>query len=103
MKPILQIKNMYKEFPGVVALSNMHLEVREGTVHGLMGENGAGKSTLMKILIGVYQKTRGEMIWDGKEVNFKNTQEALNSQISMIHQELNLVPYLTVADRKSVV
>ena len=95
---ILKISDMNKEFPGVVALSKMQLNVKRGKVHGLMGENGAGKSTLMKILIGIYQKTSGSMIWKGKETDFENTQEALSAGISMIHQELNLVPYLTVAE-----
>jgi len=86
-----------KSFPGVHALSNCHFELRRGEVHALIGENGAGKSTLMKILAGVYQKDAGEVLVNGKAVEIHNPREALQHGIAMIHQELNLVPHLSVA------
>jgi methyl-galactoside transport system ATP-binding protein len=85
---ILQIKNISKSFPGVHALDNVSIDVRAGTVHALMGENGAGKSTLMKCLFGIYDPDSGEIILDGKSVHFNNSRQALDSGISMIHQEL---------------
>ena len=90
--------DIVKEFPGVRALKGVQLKVRPGKVHTLMGENGAGKSTLMKCLIGIHPPTSGRIIYDGKEVHFKTTQEALNSGISMIHQELSPVPERSVAE-----
>ena len=76
--------DIVKEFPGVRALKGVQLKVRPGTVHTLMGENGAGKSTLMKCLIGIHPPTSGKIVFEGKEIQFKNTLEALNSGISMI-------------------
>ncbi len=89
---VLEMTGIVKEFPGVRALKNVELRVRPGTVHALLGENGAGKSTLMKCLIGIYQKNAGKILFKGKEINFPNTHTALNSGISMIHQELSPVP-----------
>ena len=90
--------DIVKDFPGVRALKGVQLKVRPGTVHTLMGENGAGKSTLMKCLIGIHPPTSGKIIFEGKEVRFKNTLEALNSGISMIHQELSPVPERSVCE-----
>ncbi|MBO7711643.1 MAG: sugar ABC transporter ATP-binding protein [Lachnospiraceae bacterium] len=87
-----------KEFPGVKALDGVSLRVRPGTVHALMGENGAGKSTLMKCLIGIYHKTSGKIIYDGKEVDFNTTTDGLSNGISMIHQELSPIPERSVAE-----
>lgn len=95
---ILQMQDIVKEFPGVRALKGVQLKVRPGTVHTLMGENGAGKSTLMKCLIGIQAPTSGKIIYDGKEVHFKTTLEAMNAGISMIHQELSPVPERSVCD-----
>src|SRR5690606_6221607 len=86
-----------KEFPGVQALDHAHFELRAGEVHALVGENGAGKSTLMKILAGVYTKDAGRIHYKGQEVNLSNPRAAQNHGISIIHQELNLMPHLTVA------
>ena len=86
---LLKMEGITKEFPGVKALDNVNLTVKAGTVHALMGENGAGKSTLMKCLFGVYQKNAGKIYLEGKEVNFKNSKEALESGVAMVHQELN--------------
>lgn len=88
---ILEMTGIVKDFPGVRALDGVELKLRPGTVHALMGENGAGKSTLMKCLIGIYHKTEGTIKFRGKEVDFKGPLEALQSGISMIHQELSPV------------
>lgn len=90
--------DIVKDFPGVRALKGVQLKVRPGTVHTLMGENGAGKSTLMKCLIGIHPPTSGKIVFDGKEIRFKTTLEALNSGISMIHQELSPVPERSVSE-----
>ncbi len=86
---LLQMTNISKEFPGVKALDNVSLTVKRGTVHALMGENGAGKSTLMKCLFGMYSRDGGTITLEGKEVNFKNSKEALENGVAMVHQELN--------------
>lgn len=94
----LEAEGISKFFPGVKALDNVSLRVRPGTVHALMGENGAGKSTLMKCLIGMYRPDQGSIKIKGEPVQFRDTMDALRSGISMIHQELNLVPHMTVAE-----
>lgn len=93
---ILTMQNITKRFPGVLALDQCSLHLIKGEVHGLIGENGAGKSTLMKILCGVYQKDGGQVLLEGEEVSFTNTRQALEQGICMIHQELNLMPHLSV-------
>lgn len=95
---ILQMKGITKEFPGVKALDNAGIELRKGEVHALLGENGAGKSTLMKILGGEYSRNAGEVILHGKSVVFRNTDEAQKAGIGFVHQELNLIPQLSVAE-----
>lgn len=95
---ILKMKGITKTFPGVKALDNVSLEVKKGTVHGLMGENGAGKSTLMNILIGILQQDSGEIEFLGRKLNIRSTADALNAGISMIHQELCPIPEMTVAE-----
>lgn len=90
-KYILEMRHITKSFPGVKALDDVSLNVRPGTVHSLMGENGAGKSTLMKCLYGIYSLDGGEIILDGKKVNFENPAQALTNHVSMVHQELNQV------------
>ncbi|ADU69793.1 sugar ABC transporter ATP-binding protein [Pantoea sp. At-9b] len=94
----LEAEGISKFFPGVKALDNVSLRVKPGSVHALMGENGAGKSTLMKCLIGMYRPDKGTIRIKGEPVQFQDTMDALRSGISMIHQELNLVPYMTVAE-----
>ena len=86
---LLRMENINKTFPGVVALSDVSLTVKKGTVHALMGENGAGKSTLMKCLFGVYKKDSGKIFLNGRQVEFKNSADALESGVAMVHQELN--------------
>ena len=95
---LLEMKNISKEFPGVKALDNVSLTVRRGTVHALMGENGAGKSTLMKCLFGMYVKDGGSISLEGKEINFKNSKEALENGVAMVHQELNQALKRSVMD-----
>ncbi|MBB1514593.1 sugar ABC transporter ATP-binding protein [Tessaracoccus sp. MC1679] len=98
MTKLLELKNVSKTFPGVKALSNVHLDLNAGEVLGLCGENGAGKSTLMKILTGIYTPDPGAEIWlQGKRVEVRNTNHARDLGLSIIHQELNMVPDLTVA------
>ena len=94
---ILTMKGIDKSFPGVHALDHVNLEVRAGEVHALMGENGAGKSTLMKVLTGIYKKDSGTITYFGKEVEFQNTREAQDAGVVIVHQELNMVGDLTVA------
>ena len=94
---LLTMKGIDKSFPGVHALDHVNFEVRRGEVHALMGENGAGKSTLMKSLTGIYSKDSGSIIYEGKEVSFSNPREAQDAGILIVHQELNMVNHLTVA------
>ena len=85
----LEMRGVCKSFPGVKALDHAQLCLRPGKVHALMGENGAGKSTLMKCLFGIYSKDSGRIFLEGEEVNFKNSKEALEHGVAMVHQELN--------------
>lgn len=94
---ILTMKDIDKVFPGVHALDHVSFEVRRGEVHALMGENGAGKSTLMKVLTGIYKKDSGSITYEGKDVEFHNTREAQDAGIVIVHQELNMLGDLTVA------
>ena len=94
---ILTMKDIDKSFPGVHALDHVNFEVKKGEVHALMGENGAGKSTLMKVLTGIYSKDSGTITYEGKEVEFHNTREAQSAGIVIVHQELNMLGHLTVA------
>ncbi|MBP5097088.1 sugar ABC transporter ATP-binding protein [Pseudomonas protegens] len=95
---LLEVLNVSKGFPGVVALANVQLRVRPGTVLALMGENGAGKSTLMKIIAGIYQPDSGELRLKGRPVTFATPLAALQAGIAMIHQELNLMPHMSIAE-----
>lgn len=95
---ILVMEGIVKDFPGVRALNNVSLEARRGEVLALVGENGAGKSTLMKILSGVLRPDQGSIFYQGKKVQIKSPQHAREIGISIIHQEFNLIPYLSVAE-----
>ncbi len=95
---VVSMKEIQKSFPGVHALDDAQIELKKGEVHGLIGENGAGKSTLMKVLTGIYERDSGTVVVKGREVHYKTPGDALEDGISMIHQELNLMPHLTVAD-----
>ena len=95
---LLQMVGISKSFPGVKALDKVSLNVHRGTVHALMGENGAGKSTLMKCLFGIYAKDDGHIYLEGKEIDFKNSREALDNGVAMVHQELNQALKRSVMD-----
>ncbi|TIU38321.1 MAG: sugar ABC transporter ATP-binding protein, partial [Mesorhizobium sp.] len=95
---VLSATGISKRFGGITALSDVSLDLRPGEVHALMGENGAGKSTLMKILSGVYTDYEGTVAIDGQAVRFSGVRDAEDAGIAIIHQELNLVPELSVAD-----
>lgn len=96
--PLLEMHKITKIFPGVKALQDVDFDVRRGEVHALVGENGAGKSTLMKILAGVYVRDGGEVLFKGRPVNFTTPKQAQVAGITTIHQELNLIPYLTITE-----
>ncbi len=97
MRPIVEMKNVTKEFYGVAALRDVSFDLAQGEVHALLGENGAGKSTLTKIMAGVYEVTAGQLVIDGEPQSFKTPAEALQKGIAMVFQETSLVPSLTVA------
>ena len=96
--PPLEMHNISKTFPGVRALQNAQFDLRQNEIHALVGENGAGKSTLIKILSGVYSLDEGEILLDGQSIQPRNPTHAQALGISPVHQELNLEPYLTVAE-----
>ncbi|RKL63631.1 sugar ABC transporter ATP-binding protein [Thermoanaerobacteraceae bacterium SP2] len=95
---ILEMKGIYKAFPGVQALTDVNLSVERGKVHAICGENGAGKSTLIKILSGAYQKDQGDIYIDGKLVKINEPKDAMDLGIAVIYQEFTLVPHLSVAE-----
>ncbi len=95
---LLEMEGIHKRFPGVHALNDVKFDVRAGEVHALVGENGAGKSTLMKVLNGIYKKDAGTIVYKGKEETIESPIAAQKLGIGMIHQELNLMPHLSVSD-----
>lgn len=94
----LRVSNIEKSFPGVKALDKVNLAVKKGTVHAICGENGAGKSTLMKVIIGIYQQDSGQILIDEKVINNRNPIEARHQGISMIFQDINYIPEMTVEE-----
>lgn len=98
MEYILEMKDIYKSFPGVKVLEGVNLRIRPGEVHALMGENGAGKSTLMKILMGIYKADQGDIILQGQKTEMHGPRDAMDKGISMIHQELNTLLDMEVAE-----
>jgi len=94
----LEFKTISKGYPGVQALSNVSFGVEKGAVHGLMGENGAGKSTLIRVLSGDQSADEGSIVIDGEEQKYSSVRDAFNAGVIVIHQELQLVPELTVAE-----
>ena len=98
MEYLLRMKHIEKSFPGVHALKNVSLEIRPGEIHALIGENGAGKSTLMKILSGVIKKDGGQIFWMDHEIDIRSTVHSTEIGISIIYQELNLMPNLSIAE-----
>ena len=97
-QPLLEMRGICKEYPGVKALSDVDFSVYPGEVHALVGENGAGKSTLIKIIMGIEHADKGQIIYDGRETSFRNSLDAKNQGVSAVFQELSQVPYLTVAE-----
>lgn len=97
-RTILEMENISKSFGATQALSGIGFSLEEGEIHALLGENGAGKSTLIKILGGIYQPDTGMIRIDGKEVKMAGVQEAQETGIGIIHQEIVLVPYLSVSE-----
>ena len=95
---LLEMKGIHKSFPGVKALQNVGLQLKAGEVHALLGENGAGKSTLIKVLGGIYHAEEGEIYIDGQKAAINGVVAAREAGISIVHQELVLVPYMTVAE-----
>lgn len=95
---VVELKHATKKFPGVVAMRDMHIQIRPGEIHGLIGENGAGKSTLIKVLTGVYVPEEGEIYVDGKRQSFRNPVQAREAGIACVYQELNIVKMLPVVD-----
>ena len=97
-KVIVEAREITKRFPGVLALDRVNLRIISGKVNALVGENGAGKSTLMNILSGVYPEYEGEVCVDGEVQHFHSVTDAQQKGIAIIHQELNLIPYLNIAE-----
>ena len=95
---ILELREITKTFPGVVALDSVDLDIEEGEVHVLVGENGAGKSSLIKILCGIYYPDKGEITYAGSTYKPRNPTDALRAGIRVVYQEFNLLPYLSVAE-----
>ena len=92
------MRNISKAFPGVKALDDLNFDLKSGEVHGILGENGAGKSTLIKVLGGIYHPEQGEILIEGKRAHIQSVTDAKAHGISIIHQELMLVPHMTVAE-----
>lgn len=97
-KTLLKMRNIHKTFPGVYALDSVDFELEAGEIHALLGENGAGKSTLIKVIGGIYKADQGDIYIDGKKVEINHVKDAQKNKIAIIHQELVLVPHMTVAE-----
>ena len=95
---LLVMEHIDKQFPGVIALKDVHFSLRAGEIHALLGENGAGKSTLIKVLTGVEHMDNGTVVMDGKSISVKSPLDAQKHGISTVYQEVNLCPHLTVAE-----
>ncbi len=98
MAPVLELRNITKRFPGVVANDGVHLTLEEGEIHALLGENGAGKTTLMNILYGLYHADEGEILVRGQQVDIRSPSDAIALGIGMVHQHFMLVPVMTVTE-----
>src|SRR5262249_18983333 len=96
--PVLELRGITKEFPGVLANDHVDFDLRRGEVHALLGENGAGKTTLMNVLYGLYKADSGEVLVHGKPVTFHSPKDAIDHGIGMVHQHFMLIPVMTVAE-----
>src|ERR671931_1066469 len=96
--PVLELRGITKQFPGVLANDHIDFDLQRGEVHALLGENGAGKSTLMSILYGLYTADSGEILMDGKPVAISSPRDAIDLGIGMVHQHFMLIPVMTVAE-----
>ena len=94
----LEVKNITKHFPGVLANDQVSLNLKKGEIHALLGENGAGKTTLMNMVYGLYHPDSGQILVDGKEVQVTEPTDAINLGIGMVHQHFMLIPVFTVAE-----
>lgn len=94
----LLAENIIKRFPGVVAVNNVTFELRYGEIHGLLGQNGAGKSTLLRVIYGVYKPDYGNIYIDGRKVFLRNPRDARSHGIALVHQEITVIPSLTVLE-----
>ena len=95
---VIEMLNITKEFPGIVANDDITLQLKRGEVHALLGENGAGKSTLMSVLFGLYQPEKGKILKNGREVKIHNPNDANALNIGMVHQHFKLIEVFTVLD-----
>ena len=98
MTPILELRGITKQFPGVLANDHINLTLEKGEIHALLGENGAGKSTLMNILYGLYQPTEGEIYVGGEKIEVHSPSDSIHAGVGMVHQHFMLVPVFTVAE-----
>src|ERR671915_2178132 len=96
--PLLELKGITKQFPGVLANDHVDFELAKGEVHALLGENGAGKSTLVNILYGLYHPDEGEILLNGRPVRIGSPRDAIDLGIGMVHQHFMLIPVMTVAE-----
>ena len=95
---MLELKNISKSFPGVKALQNISVNFQNGEIHAILGENGAGKSTLMKIICGIYHADEGEVVMNGETLHLHGYSDAVNHHISIVNQEINLIPNSSIAE-----
>src|SRR5689334_17890209 len=98
MAPVLEVRNITKRFPGVLANDHINFTLEKGEIHAFLGENGAGKSTLMNILYGLYDPDEGEILINGKLITIRGPNDAIRQGLGMVHQHFMLVPTLTVAE-----
>src|SRR5262245_20161182 len=96
--PVLELRGITKQFPGVLANDHVDFDLRRGEVHALLGENGAGKTTLMNVLYGLYKADDGEILVHGAPVTFHSPKDAIDHGIGMVHQHFMLIPVMTVAE-----
>src|SRR5271165_7435766 len=94
----LEVENVSKRFPGVIALDGASVDIRPGEIHALVGENGAGKSTLIKIVTGLYRPDQGRLLVNGAEVHFASPRDAIAAAVSAVHQERNLIPRFSIGE-----